>query len=238
MKKIVLSLLCLVLLFVTDTYAKKVKGDGKVVTQIRNVSSFEKIEVSGVFNIILEQGETEKIKIETDQNLLEYVITEVVNNKLKIYTPDDITIEDPKKGNIYITIKDINEISMEGVGNIKTSGQIKVPGLKIYNVGVGSVDVDVVTDVLNVNFEGVGSCNLSGNTKNLDIKSSGLGGVDAKKLTADIVSVENSSVGNISVYARKELSLDNSGIGNITYYGDAEIKSLNDSGIGKIKKGK
>ena len=57
-----------------------------------------------------------------------------------------------------------------------------------------------------------------------------------QKLEAAIVNVVNSGVGSVSVYATQELSMTNSGVGSITYSGDAVIKNINSSGVGKIRK--
>ena len=72
----------------------------------------------------------------------------------------------------------------------------------------------------------------------MDVKQSGVGNFDAMNLIADKVIVVNSGVGSVSVYATQELSMINSGVGSITYSGDAEIKTMKSSGIGKITKAK
>jgi hypothetical protein len=65
-----------------------------------------------------------------------------------------------------------------------------------------------------------------------------VGKFNAKKLEAAKVTVNNSGVGSVSVYATQELSMTNSGVGSLTYSGDAEVRTNRSSGVGKIKKEK
>jgi hypothetical protein len=49
-----------------------IEGNGKVVTRDVTVSSFDALKASGLFELKLSQGSTESMKIEADENLLEY----------------------------------------------------------------------------------------------------------------------------------------------------------------------
>ena len=44
-------------------------GNGNVITQTRNVATFDGMSVSGIFKVIYTQGEPQSVKIETDENL-------------------------------------------------------------------------------------------------------------------------------------------------------------------------
>src|SRR5436190_1795456 len=47
----------------------RIEGSGNVITKTVNVSSFDQLDVSGVFSLKLSQGSKEEVKIEADDNL-------------------------------------------------------------------------------------------------------------------------------------------------------------------------
>lgn len=220
----------------TFAYDKKVKGSGNVVSLKRNVSPFQKIDVDGVFDIYLVQGKEESLVVETDDNIQQYIITKVEGNTLKIRNKNGISLTQTTKMNIYITFRNIYDLKLNGVCNVKGKEELMFDNFSININSVGNVNLKLKSNNLEINSLGVGDCILSGRTKSLYIKLTGVGGVDSERLIADNVSIKSSGVGNTTVYALKELNIYTSGVGNVTYYGDAQIKSINSSGVGKIKK--
>ena len=81
---------------------------------------------------------------------------------------------------------------------------------------------------------GVGSFNLSGETKEVDIRLSGVGSVDAKNLRAVNAKVNSNAVGSVAVYVTSQLDINSSGIGEVNYYGNPKIVNKQAEGIGKI----
>ena len=70
--------------------SKKVSGNGNTVTDTRNVSDYDEVGVAGSFDVILVAGAEGKITVEAEENLQEYIITEVKGDKLKIYIEDGV----------------------------------------------------------------------------------------------------------------------------------------------------
>jgi hypothetical protein len=81
---------------------------------------------------------------------------------------------------------------------------------------------------------GVGSFNLSGETKEVDIRLSGVGSVDAKNLRAVNAKVNSNAVGSVDLYVTSQLDINSSGIGEVNYYGNPKIVNKQAEGIGKI----
>jgi len=216
----------------------KVKGSGTVTIEERAVSPFDKIIVDGAFSVHLSQGDTESVEVEIDDNLQPYVEVRNEGRKLVLDVKDHVNFVKTTRNNIYISLKNINLFDVSGVCKIQTSGSLDCDHLTFKVSGVANGELELYCNKLNVNISGVANIELSGATTELDIKQSGVGKFDAMNLNADKVTVVNSGVGSVSVYATQELSMTNSGVGSITYSGDAEIKTIKSSGIGKITKAK
>ena len=69
-------LILFVLTFSLYSCVNTIDGDGNVVTEERNVNTFNKIDISGHFEVFIKQGKQENVEIETDQNLLQLIETE------------------------------------------------------------------------------------------------------------------------------------------------------------------
>jgi Putative auto-transporter adhesin, head GIN domain len=219
-----------------DLQAQEVKGNGNVVKETRDVSSFDKIEVNGVMNVFLNQSGSESVVVESDQNLLSYIKTKVKGNILVIGTKEDIDIEKSTKLNVYVNLSNLTSLEMNGVGKVESQNQLKLSNLEINNNGVGNLKLDLDCDKLNAQINSVGSVTLTGNVNNAFIQHNGVGNLMAFDLSVDILKIESNAVGSAEVNAAREIYIDNNGVGNIIYKGSALLKSLNDNGIGKVKK--
>jgi len=71
-------------------FNKGVRGNGVVVTEQRSIdASFNSIEVSTGIDLFLTQNESPSISVQTDENIQEFIITEIENEVLKIYIDEN-----------------------------------------------------------------------------------------------------------------------------------------------------
>ena len=64
--------------------SKKARGNGSIVTEDRSIDEFSKLKVSGSFRVVLTSDRTKELSIKTDENLMDYIITEVKDGSLII----------------------------------------------------------------------------------------------------------------------------------------------------------
>ncbi|WP_243854705.1 GIN domain-containing protein [Flavobacterium sp. 270] len=87
--------LILLLLVTTLTFAQrreKIKGSKVVTTSIKEVGSFDALEVDDNLEVYLEQGEKNEIKIEADDNLHDIIAMDLREKTLRLYTSKESTI--------------------------------------------------------------------------------------------------------------------------------------------------
>ena len=216
--------------------SEKISGNGNVVKQDREVSSFNSINASGVFNIYFAQGDKESLVVEADENLIPYLETKVEDNTLFIDVKKHINIRHAKKKNVYVILKDINRLKISAVGNIETTGILHLNELDLEHSGVGNMKLELECNKFTADIHSVGEVTLKGIVADAEIKNSSVGNTNASELIVDKLQINNSSVGNVEVHAEKEISIHSSGIGNLTFSGNAVVKELSSSGIGKVVK--
>ena len=230
----------IVALFLTDCTLifadKRMKGDGNVTVEQREVTAFDKINIGGVFNIYLTQGDTESVEVEIDENLQQYVKVYNKENTLYLNIDKGINWGKATRNNVYVTFKNIDDITVGGVCSVKTTNILNLENLKLVLNGVSNCSFELKCNQLDAKLSGVGNTEIAGEAYEFTAIQDGVGKLKANELKAAIVSIKNSGVGSAQIYASEELTMKNTGVGSIYYSGDAVIKSIESGGIGKIRK--
>lgn len=213
---------------------KKVKGDGNIVRKEHEVNAFSKVESGGIFDIIFLQGTKEKVEVETDANIQDYVDIETRGETLHIDFEEgefDMT----KGCKVYVTVVDLSEVNFSGVGDITSEGSISLKSLECTFSGVGDVSLNMSCEALKVNFSGVGDVTLSGEGNSSTFDWSGVGDLNSDAMKIKDVELNLSGVGDAKVQAADRLKVELSGLGDVKYSGSPKVRELNITGMGKIK---
>ena len=236
MKKIALVLLLITSFSNAQNWGKnKIKGNGNVVTQIRNTSEYDEIVTGGPFSVELLSNKEGQITLEGDENLLNLIKVEVENNKLKIYTEKGTWFDSRgEKITIKIPIEKLSRIDFGGSGNLITKDKIASENLEVHLSGSGNVDLQTETTTLKAVLSGSGELQLKGTTTNFEAKLSGSGGITSKKLLSQNAVALLSGSGRIELNCSASLDAKVSGSGNINYSGNPNNVVKKVSGSGEI----
>jgi hypothetical protein len=229
------SIFAVIISFAFACNAQHVKGNKTVVTQARNVSAFTQLDISGVGDVTIKQGDREGVTITTDENLQSYIETVNEGSNLYVRTKEHASISSTEL-KIEITVKDLTEMKVSGTGEIKTTSPLTLDSLTCKTSGTGNLALDFNCRKLNLKISGAGNVKLNGKGDEVDIHMSGAGNLDAFDFVANKLTAELSGMGNAELNAQTELSIDASGMGNITYKGNASVKKLEASATGRVKK--
>ena len=220
----------------TTSCAQKMSGNGNVVKEDRSVEPFSAIEIGGVLNVYLEQGDTEALTVEADENLLNIIETENRGNTLVVRLKKGVELKKAKEKNVYITLRSIDELDIGGVVHVESTTPLNLEQLDLDVGGVCEVDLELRGNRLDADASMVGSLTLRGKIQEANIENGGVGTLKAFDLEVDKLTIKNSGVGSAEVRAHDEISISSSGVGSVRYKGDAVVKELSTSGVGKVKK--
>lgn len=229
------SILFLLLFAFSSIQAQRISGKGEKIIKNHTVQSFDKLILSGVFDVSLKQGKINKVSVEAQPNIHQYIIIDEKRGTLDIHFKKKFNLKKHKKINIVVTFTDLQEIESSIVGNLHSDGMLNLESLFFDNASVGNTNLNLNIKKLDMDLSAVGNITISGQAQKVNIESSIVGKLDASDLIAQYLSIDNSSVGNVRIHADMELAIDHSGIGSLHYYGDAQITSLSSSGLGKVK---
>lgn len=241
MKKLAVSSLTVLLAASCSAqWGNGIKGNGNIVNIDRSVGEYDEVAVAGWFDVDLVEGKEGELSLEGEENLLEYIITEVKNGKLSIRTEKGVNLKPSSwKDGIRITVpvESINAVSLSGSGDIVGQTTLNASDFKTAMSGSGDITLDLETDSMTAAMSGSGDMNLSGRTKSFEATISGSGDIKAYDLEADTVEATVSGSADIKVTATKMLKARVSGSGDISYRGNPEKVDTKTSGSGDISKG-
>jgi hypothetical protein len=166
MKKQLLFLVSLMVSLLTSSCAQVlILGNGNVTKKELPLSNFSGIDVSRGFNLYLSHDDSEKVTIEIDENLHEYVKAEVNSGTLIISA--HTRIRNITKMNVYVSAKNIENIILKGGGNLIGENSTITDKIKIDAGGGGKLDMKLKTQELLLEMNGGGNAILEGEiTKN------------------------------------------------------------------------
>ena len=207
-------------------------GSGNIVNQSQNVSGFNQVSVDGSGTLIITQGDKESLTVEAEDNLMQYIKTNVSSNVLNIRINNPVVPTKPIK--YYLTVKDLNSITYAGGGKIQSNG-LKTDSLtvNINGAGEGSLS-NLNVNALKIIISGAGKLTMSGTANNQDISISGAGEYNAGNLISKIATININGAGRGTVKVSGSLNAVVNGAGQISYIGNPQVnKQLN--GAGSIK---
>lgn len=241
MKKVTLCLMVLLGTMATQAqWGKKINGNGKMTTVERSTGDYDGVAVSGSFDVILVAGQEGQVTVEGEENLLEYVITEVKNGNLEIRTERGVQLRPStwKHGiTITVPVQEIDNLALSGSGDISTKTTLKSRNFNTQLSGSGDVSIDVEATEVKAALSGSGDLSLNGKATNLVIEVSGSGDVDAYGLDASFVECNVSGSADVNVSVDQTLRARVSGSGDIHYRGNPKKIDSKTIGSGGVSKG-
>ncbi len=186
-------------------------NDKEHVSQTVDLRDFERISVSGVYDLTVNVGGDYSVMISGPADEVDRVEVSVSNGVLDLGQKDGKSRWGRKRHGVdaEITIPALN-------------------GLKVSGVVDGTIE-DIDAEKFDLSVSGVGDISLSGRCDSLEASVSGVGDLDARDLKCRVVEVRVSGVGSATVFASEEVDASVSGMGDIDVYGDPEQVSKSGS---------
>ena len=170
----------IIILFFSACNLNYKKGNGNIEEVEISVRDFQKLNIGGIYNVVLIQSDENKVTIATDENLQNFINTEVFNGTLNINNVH--TLKSSEGIDVKIFYKELNQIYSSGASNIEHEGIIVSDKLNLTLSGTGAVDLEVNAIRIEINLTGAGIITLAGETDSLETHISGAGGLRAFKL--------------------------------------------------------
>ena len=229
------------------------EGSGHLVEETRPVGAFRRLSLDVPGTVTMTQGPASPLKLRTDDNLIDNVVTRVNGDgdTLVIEADDSSCCIDPTELEVQVASDDIDGLVIDGSGDIVLRGPALARDLSLAIDGSGSITADAISAdqvsldiggsgdmdlrvdaaVLRSSIGGSGSLRLAGSASEHSIEIDGSGDVDAAALATSTTRVDISGSGDCSVAADDVLDVSIDGSGDVSYCGDPRVtESIDGSG--------
>lgn len=231
------SLACSLFTRAVDLNFDTVSGNGVGGTQEREVGSFNAVRVGNQGNLHIESGERVSIRIEAEENLLDYLDTRVSGGTLIFETRRNSNLRNTMPINYYLTVPNDLLTAIE----VQSSGDVNGPALRAnqFEIRVNSSgDVylqDLQAERLTVTINSSGNVTIdSGSVVHQTVNINSSGNYEAQGLESQVADVNLTSSGNASVTVLETLQANLKSSGDLQYYGDPQT-DINETSSGRAE---
>jgi hypothetical protein len=215
-----------------------IRGSGAVVTETRQVSNFDSLEVDFPAELTIQQGSSTSLTVEAEDNLMPQLATRVSGHTLYIENsqPDwTKRVNATRPVRIHMTVRDLKRVELPSAGTVHIEA-LEIDRLEISISGAGTVNVsDLSAQDLSIHLSGAGNITASGSVDNLSMDISGFGGFQGGDLASQAADITISGAGSATVWAVDSLSVGISGTGSVNYYGSPRVNQQI-SGLGSVSR--
>ncbi|MEJ7588173.1 MAG: DUF2807 domain-containing protein [Ferruginibacter sp.] len=169
------QLLCYFFALLALTSCNQRRGSGNIVSENRQTGDFTGVSVGGAFTVEIRNGTGTEVKVEADDNVINFIETSVSGNTLKIRMKDGASFNDAHY-KVYITAAEINSVNSSGAATVQVKDELKSKEKISLDVsGAAGIVASVNAPEISAEISGAGNIELSGKTRDYTAEVSGSG---------------------------------------------------------------
>ncbi len=205
----------------------------EIIIEQRAVTDFTGVEVTGVFEVYVTQGDTYALEVEAPESHLQYIETVVEDQVLYInYSRRARNLRDLT---VRITAPDFSYLNAGGASSMQSTKKIEVPALRLKVSGASDMELSLKTDQLTTGISGASSIKLSGKATRHDLQVSGVSRVRAYDLETLVTEATSSGTSNVRIRVTERLEARASGTSSIIVRGNPPVANYSTSGTASVR---
>lgn len=208
------------------------KGDGQVTTETRTISGFDAIKASTGIEVYLIPDSTEYVVVEADQNLHEYIRTELKHNTLEIYVEGRIRWADSRK--VLVHFARLNQLESSAGAIVRADEVLKLKALELSASSGSQQYLALAVEKLDADCSSGAQLHLSGQGLKVGLQASSGALLHAEEMSAERCEADVSSGAQIGIRVLEQLKAEASSGGQIRYSGNPEQLEMHKSSGGLI----
>lgn len=213
-----------------------IHGEGPIVTQTIDIEDFAGVSLIGADDVVISYGDTLAVTATGHQNIIDRLKRTVSGNTWNVrletgcHTDYELTV--------YITMPDIEEISITGSGDVYVNDFINGGDLDLRISGSGDIELNRMEGcpAIEADITGSGDIRIEGETPDLEtlnISIIGSGNFEAYPALTNEAYIEVTGSGDCYVSPIDFLDVVITGSGDVYYKGNPEV-DLRVTGSGNV----
>jgi hypothetical protein len=230
------------------------EGSGELASETRSIEQFSRVSLDVPGTLRLVQGPATPLRLRTDDNLMDDLVTTVRDDTLVI-KPNDGWCLEPSQLVVEVSTEEVRGLTIDGSGDVVLPKPIEAGDMSISIDGSGSIEAAlIVADDVSIEIDGSGEVDanleagqvttsidgsgdlvLAGAAADHRISIDGSGDVEASALATERTSIEIDGSGGCAVSATDSLAISIDGSGDVAYCGDPRVNQSID-GSGSVRR--
>lgn len=211
-----------------------VQGNGNIVKKEISIPNISEVILKGSGDVYITKGDKPSLFIECDENIINLLDTKISENKVIFDTKESIN---PSKLVYWVTISNLNEIIIDGSGDVKVNEGFKSDNFKSIIKGSGDIFVkNLSAETFKVLISGSGNVKMSGTSNNTSLEVDGSGDIIMNEMISKRVTASINGSGDMKINVTEYFKAIINGSGDIGYIGNPTTFETKVNGSGDIYK--
>jgi hypothetical protein len=213
-----------------------ITGSGNVVTREETFTDFDKVEVSHAFTVDISQGDSFRVVVRVDDNLVEDLEVVKQGDTLKIgLVPDPLRNIRNATMEAEVTMPELTGLELSGASDGAITGFKSSQALKVTLSGASSLRGDIEAGDVRFDLSGASSVTLSGSAQDVTIDASGAGVANLADFPVADADVGVSGASTVTVNPSGSLDVSASGASHVYYVGNPTMGRIDTSGASSVE---
>jgi hypothetical protein len=201
-----------------------IEPSGQVVSSAVDLPAFNGIEASGNLNLLIRQGDHHEVVVRADDNLMEYILTEVEDEVLKIsmraWAGKNATIE------MEVDLVEIGSLVAQGGANVQSQNTLKGNVLRhvVHSGAISRLNIDF--DLLQLDLHSGAQVTIGGRVREMTAKNNGGSMLDASALEAETVDLSTNTGSQSDLFVTGSLEVKANTGSLVNYTGNPLHKEI------------
>lgn len=216
---------------------KRVQGNGKLTSKTYDYKNFSSVDIGNDMDIYIKKASDYTVKIETDENLFNYLDLTLDNGKtLEIEAVANTSLDPTGNIKVYITAPSLDNIKISGAAQLQTEGKFEQEKkIRLDLSGASSANVSLKAPVVELEASGASTITAEGESRDVKADASGASTINAFNLLAENTDAEASGASTVRVFSSIKLKANANGASSVKYKGNPQVTS-NVSGASNVSK--
>ncbi|MDG1332851.1 MAG: DUF2807 domain-containing protein [Crocinitomicaceae bacterium] len=207
----------------------------QVVARTQKIHAFNKIEVDGIFEVVVTYGKKEKIVIEYADNTSKEIKLKVKSGTLMVKLDRSTALLFKSGSKIHVYTEKLNDFMLGGAASVELNNTLKDDSFSIKSGGTASFKGDVEVTEAAIELNGASKVELSGTATAASLDLSSAGKLTDFDFQVNNLSVDINGLSKTKITCLESLSGEISGISTLTYDGNPRLKTVKTSGSATLK---
>lgn len=216
---------------------KGVKPADDITIETRQLSGFDRIDVSDAMEVEVTFGTQEGVIVEANSNLHQYILTDVVNGTLKIRLKNNVRVKSGSDIKIYVNALTMESAIIDAASRVEFMNDVTTTNFDLDLAGASSFQGGVITDNFHAHAKGASRIEVWGSTDVADVELSGASNLgDFSFLVTNYLDLDLSGASKAEATVDGTMDIRASGASRFNYKGNGVINDLDLSGSSSVNK--